>query len=160
MQFGHVVAAGVEQGGQRVQALADVFQRHGLQFGAAGQHLRKGAECRLDRFAALRQAVEVTGAVVVRQRGDAGDIGLGFEVAPGHQLRQCGCQFFSAGGGCGPGGFGQHLVGPQLQPVLALGSSEDIEHGAVQGRLVGADMAKQFGSAGPQVHGLSSLLVG
>ena len=151
--FMHLGGVGLGQGGQGQQALqpvGDVFQCHRLQLGLAQQSLGKHPQCRLHRFAALRQAVQIAGAVEVAQVGDPRRVGLRFEVAPFGELRQCRLDFFDGGRDPGPMRLGLNFVRPQVQAKLAFGGGKSVHGVPVQRRLVGADMAKQL--AGVSLH--------
>ncbi len=142
----------LQQQVQRLQPAGDVLERHGLQFGTALQSLQEHGEPRLDRLAAVREPVQEARAVEVGEARHARRIVLGFEIAPFGELGERGVHFLDARRAVGPEGLGEHFVGAQLQPVLPLGGSEQVEDAAVERRLVRAQVPEQFGGFAFDLH--------
>ena len=145
MDLGHVGFGGIGQRPQRLQPAGDVFERHGLQFGAALQGLHEQGERRLNRFTALREPIKKACAVEIAQAGNPRSIGLRFKVAPGCKLGECCADVFDAGRSVRPAGFGKHLVGAELQAILSLGRGEDIHDATIERRFLGTHMPEQLG---------------
>ena len=127
---------------QRLQPARDVLQRHGLQFSAALQRLDEYCQRRLDRLAALRKAIEEAGTVEVAETGDAGGVGVGFEVAPVPQLHKRGIHLVRGRRRPRPVRLRKHLIWSELQPVLPLGTREDIQDGAIELSFLCTDVAE------------------
>ena len=153
VDLGGVRLGHVAQHLQRLQPACDVFERHGLQFGAAMQGLHEDRQRRLHGFSALREPIEETCAVEVAEARDAGGVGMRFEVAPVDELGEGCIDLLDARRVVRPAGFGEDLVGPQLQAVLPLRQGEDVHDAAVKGRLLRAHMPKKIGQLAHGLHG-------
>ena len=127
------------------EAAGDVLQGDGLQLGAPLEGLHEYGQSGFNRFAALRQAVQESGAIEVVERGHARGVGLRLQVAPLGQLRQRRVDLFNAWRRIRPARLGLHFIGPQLQAVLPLGGGEHFHDAAVDDRLLGTDMPEQLG---------------
>jgi hypothetical protein len=102
----------------------------------------------LHGFTILRQTVKETGAIEVVEGGNSSRIGLGFQVAPGRELRQQNVDLLDPRWRTGPLSFGQHLIRSQLQAVLPLGRRENVEDGPISGRFFGTDIPEKFSCVG------------
>jgi len=144
------------QGLKRLEAAGDVLERYRLQLRAALQRLHEHGQRRFHGLAAVRQPVKEAGAVEVAERGDAGGVGMRFEVAPRRELGQSGRHVLDARLGpawrASPVGIGQDLVGPELQAILPLRGREHVHDAAIERSLFRAQMAKQLGRFVRDLH--------
>ena len=92
------------------------------------------SEClkaRFDGFAADGHSVKQAFAVKIFDGGDACGVGLSLQVSPLDELAQRLLNGFEGRRSIGPAGFGEYIVGANVQAELALGGGEHIENGAV-----------------------------
>jgi hypothetical protein len=100
--------------------MENVFERHRLQFGAAFECVRECRQRRLNRLAAERQAIQEARTIEILDAGNAGSVGLRFQVASFGELRQRQLYLFKRGWRTLPVPFELHLVRTQVQTELAL----------------------------------------
>src|SRR5262249_7460531 len=124
------------------------------QFGPALESLRENDKSRFHRLAAMREAIEKACPIEIAEARNARRIRMGFEIAPGRELSQSGVHLLDLRLRPGPARFGQTLVRPQLEPVLAFRRREHVHDAAVERSLFSADVAKQFGEVAHKLHGL------
>src|SRR4029434_1734855 len=95
-----------------------------------------------------RKAIEEAGAVKVAETGDAGGVGVGFEVAPVPQLHKGGIHLVRGRRRPLPARLRKHLIWSKLQPVLPLGTCEDIQDRAIELSFLCTDVAEQVAGSG------------
>jgi hypothetical protein len=126
---------------------ADGLERHGLQFGTALKRVDEGLQPCLDRLAAGGHPIEQAFAVKVLDGRNSSRVRLRLQIAPVDQLPESLLYGLGRRRSGGPGRFGKHVVGTEMQAELTLRGCKDVENRAVQRRVVGHDMAEK-GSRG------------